>query len=59
MLDYFLYSFLFYFIYLLAALCGLQDLSSLTRDCAWTMAMKARNPNHEAIRELPGIITYV
>ena len=34
------------FIHLLAMLHCFQDLSSLTRDGAWAMAVKAWNPNH-------------
>ena len=26
--------------------CGLQDLSSLTKDSTWTMAVKTWNPNY-------------
>ena len=33
------------FFFFLAALCGLEDLRSLTRDWTWVTAPKARNPN--------------
>ena len=35
----------------LAMLCGLQNLSSLTRD--WTMVVKVLSPNYGTARELP------
>lgn len=35
----------------LAMLCGLQNLSSLTRD--WAMVVKALSPNRGTARELP------
>ena len=41
------------YIIFLGGLCGLQDLSSLTRDWTWAMAMKALSPNHCTTRELP------
>ena len=34
------------FFFFLAKPSGLWDLSSLTRDWTWAMAVKARNPNH-------------
>ena len=34
-------------------LCGLRDLSSLTKDRTQAMAVKAYNPNHWATREFP------
>ena len=33
--------------------CGLWDLSSLTKDRTWAMAMKAPSPNHGTAREFP------
>ena len=41
------------FIYLLAVLGGLQDLSSPTRDCTQATAVKALSPNHWNTREVP------
>ena len=41
------------FIYLLAVLGGLQDLSSPTRDCTQATAVKALSPNHWTTREVP------
>ena len=46
-------SVFFNFIYLLAMLHCFQDLSSLTRNGPWAMAVKAWNSNHWATRELP------
>ena len=37
----------------LAAPCGLQDLSSLTRDRTQALAVKMTNPNHWTAREFP------
>lgn len=30
--------------------CGLQDLSSLTKDSNWTMAVKTGNPNYQNLQ---------
>ena len=43
----------FYFILFLAALHGLQDLSSPTRDWTWALAVKVPSPNHWTAREFP------
>ena len=40
------------FVYLLAEVHGLQDLSSLTRDWTWVTSVKALNPHHWTTREL-------
>ena len=45
---------LFYFIILVASR-GLWDLSSLTRDQTWGLAVRAPSPNHWIAREFPGI----
>ena len=42
----------FYFLFL-ATLCGLRDLSSLTRDWNWPSAVKAWSPNHWTSRDSP------
>ena len=39
------------FLLFLAMLCGLRNLSSLTRD--WAMVVKALSPNRGTARELP------
>ena len=44
-----------FFFFLLAILCSLQDLSSLTRDRTWAMAVKAPSPNHWTTREFPPV----
>ena len=41
----------FFFFFFCAALCTLQDLSSLTRDHIQSSAVEARNPNHGTTRE--------
>ena len=41
--------------FFLATLCSLQDLSSLTRDRTWAMAVKAPSPNHWTTREFPPV----
>ena len=45
--------FFFPFLSFLAMLQGLWDLSSLTRDRTWALAVKAQSPNHWTARELP------
>ena len=40
-------------IFFLAVPCGMQDVSSLTRDRTRATAVKAQNPNHSKRRELP------
>ena len=47
------------FIYFLASLCGLRDLSSLTRDGTWALAVKALSPNHWTAREFPMLIVSI
>lgn len=32
--------------------CRLPDLSSLTKDCTWAVAVEVQGPNQEAAREL-------
>ena len=39
------------FFFFLAAQCGIQDLSSLTRDQTCTSAVEAQSPNHWTIRK--------
>ena len=47
---------LFYFIIIiLVAPWGLWDLSSLTRDQTWSLAVRVPSPNHWITREFPGI----
>ena len=40
----------------MAMLCGLQDLSSLTRDWTWALAVKTISPNHWTTREFPKLL---
>ena len=41
------------FFFFWIVLCGMQDLSSLTRDWTWTLAVKAWSPNYWITREIP------
>ena len=41
--------------YFLASLCGLRNLSSLTRIKPRTLAVRVPSPNHRTAREFPGI----
>ena len=43
----------FIIIIILTMQCGLCDLSSLTRDRIWALAVKALNLNHLTMREFP------
>ena len=44
---------MFFFFSFLALPCGMQDLSSLTRNPACTPTLKVWRPNHWASREVP------
>ena len=46
----------FSFLSFLAMLRGLWDLSSLTGDRTWALAVKAQSPNHWTARELPMLL---
>ena len=42
-------------LFFLATLCDLWDLSSLTRDWTWVLAVEVPSPNHWTAREFPTI----
>ena len=46
-------KFSFFFFFFLATLCGLWDLSPLTRDWIQATAVKVPSPNHWTAREFP------
>ena len=46
-------NFILFFLFFVATLCGLRDLSSLTRDWTWATAVKVPSPNHWTAREFP------
>ena len=48
-----LVCFFWFFVFNLAALCSLQDLSSPTRDWTRALAVKVPSPNHWTAREFP------
>lgn len=49
------FSFLSFFLFF--RLCHVAQVCFLTRDCTPAMAVLVQNPNHWAIRELPGVLT--
>ena len=54
-----LFYLLIFNFYILVTLCGLQDLSSLTRDQTQAPAVKAPSPNHWTTREFPGALSCI